>query len=96
MLTPRLWDVGAWVGHTCQTCVQREWEDPKVPRLKTRYCRIETLLKKLQSRIPVVSEAEQEMHRELKNMADSLQHYTNSIQQVRLPAFALVHLPRRL
>ncbi len=45
--------------------------------------RIETVLKKLQSRIPVVSEAEKDMHKELKKMDEKLKHYKNTIQQVK-------------
>ncbi len=46
------------------------------------YSRIETVLKKLQARIPVVSEAEKDMHKELKKMEEKLKHYKNTIQQV--------------
>ena len=47
-------------------------------------CRIETVLKKLQSRIPVVSEAEKDMHKELKKMEENLKHCKNAIQQVSM------------
>lgn len=46
--------------------------------------RIEAVLKKLQTKIPVISEAEKDMHKELKKMEESLKHYKNAIQQVRL------------
>ena len=42
------------------------------------------LLKGLQSRIPVVSEAEKEMHKELRKMEENLKHYKNAIQQVHV------------
>ena len=44
--------------------------------------RIETVLKKLQSRVPLVSEAERNMHKELLAMEEQLQMSTASIQQV--------------
>ena len=46
------------------------------------FFRIEKLLKGLQSRIPVVSDAEKDMHKELKKMEENLKHYKNAIQQV--------------
>ena len=44
--------------------------------------RIETILKKLQSRLPALSEAERCMQRELREMEDKVRQYKGSIGQV--------------
>ena len=55
------------------------WSEPNLTLI---FFRIEKLLKGLQSRIPVVSDAEKDMHKELKKMEENLKHYKNAIQQV--------------
>ncbi|BFZ18644.1 hypothetical protein BsWGS_21683 [Bradybaena similaris] len=46
--------------------------------------RLEYVLRKIQSRVPVLSEAERHMSKELTKIKDNIQLYINSIEQVRV------------
>ncbi|CAG5129499.1 unnamed protein product [Candidula unifasciata] len=46
--------------------------------------RLESVLRKIQSRVPVLSEAERHMAKELTKIKDNIQLYVNSIEQVRV------------
>uniref|UniRef100_A0A0B7A940 Nuclear pore complex protein Nup88 n=1 Tax=Arion vulgaris TaxID=1028688 RepID=A0A0B7A940_9EUPU len=46
--------------------------------------RLQTVLRKIQSRVPVLSESERNMYKELTKIKDNIQLYTDSIDQVRI------------
>ena len=47
--------------------------------------RVESILRKFQSRLPVLSDGERDMQKELKSMEGQMKHFKNSLEQVSLP-----------
>ena len=61
------------------------------------FFRIEGMMRKMQSRVPFLSEPERNMKRELESMDEKLETYQRNLEQVRifLSNDFLVHLSHR-
>lgn len=65
----------------------------ETPLLKplVRVCRVKQVLGSLRSQLPVLSDSEKDMRKELLTIHDQLRHLDNGIKQVRSVSFSLIN-----